>query len=164
MQNRVEDKGGFAPSTVVCVPALARVGSGQRVMDVVAELVICLERTGVSRVDWLRYRKTHKVSASNLIPILNGLEEAGLLCRDVSRDGDLMRWDLVWVNPGVLRHPGSTPGYLLTDVKRFLAKRALWVHAKHPGGDYQDRSWALIAINQDCSYAAAHAHGRKVQP
>ena len=149
-------QGSVSGSVVACLPALVRIASGARVMDVIAEVASCLEISGVSRVDWLRYRKLKGVGSANLSVTLNMLEDEGLFCRDVSKGGSLMRWDLVWVNPGVLRHVSARTEFLPGDMRRFKLKRERWLKVKHDPS-FSDPAGALMAMNENCAFVTAKA-------
>jgi hypothetical protein len=122
---------------------------GNRTIDVMAEIAGCLEITGVSKVDWKRFREklygTDKDSNANLHRILVRLEEGGLITRDPGLDS----WGMVWVNPIAIRHRNTKPEYYLASVRGWYVKREKARRFKLGDGELPpDPADSLLLINE----------------
>lgn len=137
---------------------LMQVASSPMFLRVACEIVINLEATGSCRVDWADYRKRTGIDRSNLIGVLAEMEARGFMCRDTSGNGKVMRWDSLWVNPGVVRNAHAKGAYLISNIKKFQSKRTAWHKAM--GGDPVDPAQALLETNEDCMFCLLE-EGRK---
>ena len=108
---------------------------GGRQLAVISEIVAGMEINGRSTVKWAAFRARTGMDNANLNKLLKGLEEKGLICREVDKRGNqISTWDSLWVNPSVLRHAWSRKDFAENQMKVFMAKRGKLTYAKTQPG------------------------------
>lgn len=133
---------------------------GGRVLDIVQEVARCLEVNGCAKVNWKNYMTRTKMKDSNLYPLLRGLEDNGILRRELDHDGQLLGWNSLWVNPLVLRHPWAKEAYVANQVASFYRKRGEVLAARGTEDPVGGMAEKILSLNWSPEQIA-RSHKRK---
>ena len=90
-----------------------------KALKVLAEITKGMQIDGQTSVDWRLFRERDGIDRRNLWIILDHLERVGVVSRVVN-PGGRSSWNVLWVNPAIVRHVHTNNKYVASMAKRFM--------------------------------------------